>query len=54
MTGLTVRTLLYEQIGLFSLFGHFEIGHRLYNEAGIGRLQQILSLKDLGLSLEEI
>ncbi|MFD0693478.1 MerR family transcriptional regulator [Paenibacillus sp. GCM10027628] len=55
LTGLTVRTLrFYDQIGLFSPSGHSETGHRLYNEADIRRLQQILSLKDLGLSLEEI
>lgn len=54
-TGLTVRTLrFYDQIGLFSPSGHTETGHRLYNEADIKRLHQILSLKDLGLSLEEI
>ncbi|WP_152392703.1 MerR family transcriptional regulator [Paenibacillus guangzhouensis] len=55
LTGLTVRTLrFYDQIGLFSPSGHSQTGHRLYNEADIRRLQQILSLKDLGLSLEEI
>ncbi|MCZ8517006.1 MerR family transcriptional regulator [Paenibacillus filicis] len=55
LTGLTVRTLrFYDQIGLFSPSGHSTAGHRLYNEADIRRLQQILSLKDLGLSLEEI
>lgn len=55
LTGLTVRTLrFYDQIGLFSPSGHTDSGHRLYNESDIRRLQQILSLKDLGLSLEEI
>ncbi|MEK8128757.1 MerR family transcriptional regulator [Paenibacillus filicis] len=55
MTGLTVRTLrFYDQIGLFSPSGHSVTGHRLYNEADIRRLHQILSLKDLGLSLEDI
>lgn len=55
LTGLTVRTLrFYDQIGLFSPSGHSDSGHRLYNEADIGKLHQILSLKDLGLSLEEI
>jgi DNA-binding transcriptional MerR regulator len=55
LTGLTVRTLrFYDQIGLFSPSGHSDSGHRLYNQADIRRLQQILSLKDLGLSLEEI
>lgn len=55
LTGLTIRTLrYYDQIGLFSPSGYSEIGHRLYVENDILRLQQILTLKDLGLSLEEI
>lgn len=55
LTGLTVRTLrYYDQISLFSPSEHSDSGHRLYNEADIRRLQQILSLKELGLSLEEI
>ncbi|WP_282942595.1 MerR family transcriptional regulator [Paenibacillus sp. RC67] len=55
LTGLTVRTLrFYDQISLFSPSGQTESGHRLYNESDLSRLQQILSLKELGLSLEEI
>jgi DNA-binding transcriptional MerR regulator len=55
LTGLTVRTLrFYDQIGLFSPSGQTESGHRLYSESDLSRLQQILSLKELGLSLEEI
>ncbi len=55
LTGLTVRTLrFYDQIGLFSPSGQTETGHRLYNETDLSRLHQILSLKELGLSLEEI
>jgi len=55
LTGLTVRTLrYYDQIGLFSPSEYSESGHRLYNEADIKQLHQILSLKDLDLSLEEI
>lgn len=55
LTGLTIRTLrFYDQIGLFAPSGHSDSGHRLYNEADIGRLQQIMALKDLGLSLDEI
>ncbi|EPY06220.1 MerR family transcriptional regulator [Paenibacillus alvei TS-15] len=55
LTGLTLRTLrFYDQIGLFSPSGHSDSGHRLYNQADLSRLQQILSLKELGLSLEEI
>lgn len=55
LTGLTVRTLrYYDQIGLFSPSGQTESGHRLYSEADLSYLHQILSLKELGLSLEEI
>lgn len=55
MTGLTVRTLrFYDQIRLFSPSGQTESGHRLYDESDLARLHQILSLKELGLSLEEI
>jgi DNA-binding transcriptional MerR regulator len=55
LTGLTVRALrFYDSIGLFSPSGQTDSGHRLYNEADLLRLQQILSLKELGLSLEEV
>ena len=55
LTRLTVRTLrFYDQIGLFSPSEQTESGHRLYSESDLLRLHQILSLKELGLSLEEI
>jgi DNA-binding transcriptional MerR regulator len=55
IAGLTIRTLrYYDHIGLYSPSGHSDSGHRLYTEADITRLQQILSLKELGLSLDEI
>jgi DNA-binding transcriptional MerR regulator len=55
LTGLTVRTLrFYDQIGLFSPSGQTDSGHRLYDESDLSRLHQILTLKELGLSLEEI
>jgi DNA-binding transcriptional MerR regulator len=55
LTGLTIRTLrFYDQINLFSPSAHSESGHRLYNETDLSRLQQILSLKELGLSLDEV
>lgn len=55
LTGLTTRTLrFYNQIGLFSPSGQTAFGHRLYDESDLARLQQIMSLKELGLSLEEI
>jgi DNA-binding transcriptional MerR regulator len=55
ITGLTVRTLrFYDQIGLYSTSCHSDSVHRLYTESDITRLQQILSLKELGLTLDEI
>ena len=58
-TGLTVRTLHhYDRIGLLSPSGrtgsNHGAGHRLYTAADVARLQQILSLKMLGFSLEQI
>jgi DNA-binding transcriptional MerR regulator len=58
-TGLTVRTLHhYDAIGLLSPSGRTDSshgsGHRLYTAADIARLQQVVSLKQLGFSLEEI
>ncbi|WP_408009936.1 MerR family transcriptional regulator [Pseudalkalibacillus sp. A8] len=55
LTGVTVRTLrYYDQIGLLSPSCYSDSGYRLYDETDLSCLQQILSLKDLGLSLEEI
>ena len=54
-TGLTVRTLHhYDEIGLLRPGGRTRSGHRIYGEAEVLRLQQIASLRHLGLSLEEI
>jgi DNA-binding transcriptional MerR regulator len=54
-TGLTVRTLHhYDAIGLLKPSGHTESGYRLYTAADIARLQQVLSLRQLGFSLDEI
>jgi DNA-binding transcriptional MerR regulator len=54
-TGLTIRTLHhYDEIGLLKPSLHTESGHRLYTAADVARLQQILSLRQLGFSLEEI
>jgi DNA-binding transcriptional MerR regulator len=55
LTGLSVRTLhYYEEMGLLEPADRTETGHRRYTEADIARLQQILSLKSIGFSLEEI
>jgi DNA-binding transcriptional MerR regulator len=54
-TGLTVRTLHhYDEIGLLRPSQHTGAGYRLYTGRDIARLQQVVSLRQLGLSLEEI
>jgi DNA-binding transcriptional MerR regulator len=54
-TGVSVRTLhYYDAIGLLRPSHRSEAAHRLYDREDIARLQQILSLRQLGLSLEEI
>jgi len=54
-TGLTVRTLHhYDQIGLLKPSDETESGHRLYTDSDIARLHQIVTLKQLGFTLEEI
>ncbi|MEG0775540.1 Hsp33 family molecular chaperone HslO [Clostridium sp.] len=54
-TGRTIRTLHhYDAIGLICPLVHTNAGHRLYSECDIIKLQQIISLKQIGFSLEEI
>jgi DNA-binding transcriptional MerR regulator len=54
-TGVTVRTLHhYDEIGLLSPSHRAGGGHRLYTAADLGRLQQVLSLRQLGFSLNEV
>jgi DNA-binding transcriptional MerR regulator len=54
-TGLTVRTLHhYDEMGLLKPSLHSEAGYRLYTRADVARLQQVLSLRQLGFALEEI
>ena len=54
-TGLTIRTLHhYDEIGLLKPSLHTESGHRLYTADDVARLQQVLSLRQLGFSLEEV
>ncbi|HEU4556350.1 MAG TPA: MerR family transcriptional regulator [Longimicrobium sp.] len=54
-TGLTVRTLHhYHDVGLVKPSAQTPSGHRLYTRADVARLQQVLSLRQLGFSLEEI
>jgi len=54
-TGVSVRALrYYEEIGLLAPPARSEAGYRLYTAADVARLQQIMSLRQLGLSLEQI
>lgn len=53
-TGLTVRTLHhYDEIGLLRP-GRNATGHRVYGAPEVRRLQQIASLRHLGISLDDI
>lgn len=54
-TGLTVRALhYYEEIGLLVPAQRSEKGYRLYGLKEVQRLQKIVSLQQLGFSLEDI
>lgn len=54
-TGVTVRTLdYYDEIGLLTPSAKTSGGHRLYDEDDVMRLQQILALKYMRFSLEQI
>lgn len=53
--GVTVRTLHhYDRLGLLKPSGYTQAGFRLYSERDLIRLQQIVTLKFIGLSLKEI
>ncbi|HZU32468.1 MAG TPA: MerR family transcriptional regulator, partial [Candidatus Angelobacter sp.] len=53
--GVTVRTLHhYDRLGLLKPSGRTEAGYRLYNERDFARLQQIVTLKFIGLPLRQI
>jgi MerR family transcriptional regulator, thiopeptide resistance regulator len=54
-TGVSVRALHhYDEIGLLSPSHRTAAGHRLYTEGDVARLQQIRSLRELGLGLDDI
>jgi DNA-binding transcriptional MerR regulator len=54
-TGVSIRTLHhYDSIGLLSPSRRSQSGHRLYGRREISRLQQIVALRQIGLSLDEI
>jgi DNA-binding transcriptional MerR regulator len=53
--GVTVRTLHhYDKAGLLSPGARSEAGYRLYDDADLARLQQILFYREIGFSLDEI
>lgn len=53
--GVTVRTLHhYDRAGLLSPSGRSRAGYRLYRDADLARLQQILFYRELRFPLEEI
>jgi DNA-binding transcriptional MerR regulator len=55
IAGVSVRTLHhYDEIGLLVPRGRTDARYRLYDDADLLRLQQILIGRELGLSLEEI
>ena len=54
-TGLTVRALHhYDSIGLLTPSARSDAGYRLYNQADIARLHQILALRQCGLTLADV
>ena len=54
-TGVSVRTLHhYDSIGLLKPTATTEAGYRLYDDAALQRLQQILLLRELGFPLKDI
>ncbi|NFG40645.1 methyltransferase domain-containing protein [Clostridium botulinum] len=54
-SGVTVKTLLhYDKIGLLKPSEKTEVGYRIYCEDDFLRLQQITTLKFIGISLSEI
>lgn len=53
--GVTVRTLHhYDRLGLLKPSHRTSAGYRLYGERDLARLQQIVTLKFIGLSLKQI
>ncbi|MBV9957824.1 MAG: MerR family transcriptional regulator, partial [Acidobacteria bacterium] len=55
LTGVTVRALHhYDRLGLLKPSGRTASGYRLYGASDFARLQQIVTLKFIGLSLKQI
>src|SRR5699024_6325798 len=54
-TGVTIPTLdYYDEIGLIVPSSKTEGGHRLYDEDDVLRLEQVLALKYMGFSLQQV
>ena len=48
LTGVSIRTLqYYDRIGLLNPAGRTEAGYRLYDDAALERLQQILLIQNM-------
>lgn len=55
LTGVSIRTLqYYDKIGLLRPAEYTESGYRLYDDAALEKLQQILLFRELEFSLKEI
>lgn len=55
LAGVSIRTLqYYDKIGLLKPAKYTEAGYRLYDDAALERLQQILLFRELEFSLKEI
>jgi len=55
LTGVSIRALhYYDQIGLLPAAGHTDSGYRLYDDAALERLQQILLFRELEFPLRDI
>lgn len=55
LTGVTVRALHhYDELGLVRPSARSDAGYRLYDDADVMRLQQVLVYRELGLPLDQI
>ncbi len=55
LTGVSIRTLqYYDKIGLLKPAGYIGSGYRLYDDAALERLQQILLFRELEFPLKDI
>ena len=55
LTGVSIRTLqYYDQIGLLKPAEYTESGYRLYDDAALEKLQQILLFRELEFPLKDI